>query len=152
MNSQIIVIGYGTKDRSAAATLTEPGTATESTVVVDLRPEAANDATAAGRWQSPWTGPGNRCSAVPRSAPPAGCHRRGPRRDRHAHRSDVRHLNPRARIVAAVREEDTSTCSALASPARQWSPPAPPGGCRRNRRSTCRMATGADPQVVICLL
>ncbi len=49
MNSQIIVIGYGTKDRSAAATLTEPGTATESTVVVDLRPEAANDATAAGQ-------------------------------------------------------------------------------------------------------
>ena len=116
MNSQIIVIGYGTKDRSAAATLTEPGTATESTVVVDLRPEAANDATAAG--QVAVTVDGTRCSAVPKSAPPPGCHRRGPRRDRHVHRSDVRHLNPRATIVAAVREEDTSTCSSSASPAR----------------------------------
>jgi len=48
VNGQIIVIGYGTKGRSAVRTLTESGTVTESIVVVDLLPEAAGDSNAAG--------------------------------------------------------------------------------------------------------
>ena len=43
-----IVIGYGTKGRSAIRTLTESGTGRESIVVVDLLPEAVADANAAG--------------------------------------------------------------------------------------------------------
>ncbi len=45
---QTIVIGYGTKGRSAVRTLRESGAAAESIVVVDLLPEAIGDANAAG--------------------------------------------------------------------------------------------------------
>jgi voltage-gated potassium channel len=107
VNSQIIVIGYGTKGRSAVRTLTESGRARESIVVVDLRPEAASDATAAGLVAV--TGDGTRQEVLSRAE--IGSARQiviAVGRDETAVliALTVRHLNPRATIVAAVREEE----------------------------------------------
>lgn len=107
VNSQIIVIGYGTKGRSAVRTWTESGTAKESIVAVDLRPDAACDATAAGLVAV--TGDGTRQEVLSRAE--IGSARQvviAVGRDETAVliALTVRHLNPRATIVAAVREEE----------------------------------------------
>jgi voltage-gated potassium channel len=107
VNNQIIVIGYGTKGRSAVRTLRESGTARESIVVVDLRPDAARDATAAGLVAV--TGDGTRQEVLSRAE--IGSARQvviGVGRDETAVliALTVRQLNPRVTIVAAVREED----------------------------------------------
>ena len=107
VNSQIIVIGYGTKGRSAVRTLAESGTATESIVVVDLRPEAAGDANAAGL--AAVTGDGTRREVLRRAE--IGSARQvviAVDRDDTAVliTLSARQLNPRVTIVAAVREEE----------------------------------------------
>jgi voltage-gated potassium channel len=107
VNNQIIVIGYGTKGRSAVRTLRESGTARESIVVVDLRPDAARDATAAGLVAV--TGDGTRQEVLSRAE--IGSARQvviGVGRDETAVliALTVRQLNPRVTIVAAVREEE----------------------------------------------
>ncbi len=107
VNSQIIVIGYGTKGRSAVRTLRESGTARESIVVVDLRPEAAGDANAAGLVAV--TGDATRREALSRAE--IGSARQvviAVNRDDTAVliALTARQLNPRATIAAAVREEE----------------------------------------------
>ncbi len=107
MNNQIMVIGYATKGRSAVATLTESGTTRKSIVVVDLRPDAARDATAAGLVAV--TGDGTRHEVL--SCAEIGSARQvviAVDRDETAVliTLSVRRLNPRATIVAAVREEE----------------------------------------------
>jgi voltage-gated potassium channel len=107
VNNQIVVIGYGTKGRSAVTTWTESGTARESIVIVDLRPDAASDATAAGLVAV--TGDGTRQEVLSRAE--IGSARQvviAVGRDDTAVliALTVRHLNPRATIVAAVREEE----------------------------------------------
>jgi voltage-gated potassium channel len=107
MNSQIIVIGYGTKGRSAVRTLTESGTAQKSIVTVDLRPDAAGDATAAGLVAVAGDGTRQevlRCAEI-------GSARQvviAVGRDETAAliALTVRQLNPGVAIVAAVREEE----------------------------------------------
>ena len=86
---QTIVIGYGTKGRSAVRTLRESGMARESIVVVDLLPEAAGDANAAGLVAV--TGDGTRREVLSRAE--IGSARQvviavKPRRHRRADRSD----------------------------------------------------------------
>ncbi len=104
---QTIVIGYGTKGRSAVRTLSESGTGRESIVVVDLLPEAVADANAAGLVAV--TGDGTRRDVL-------RCAEIGSARQVviAVNRDDTavlitltaRQLNPCGTIVAAVREEE----------------------------------------------
>jgi voltage-gated potassium channel len=107
VNSQIIVIGYGTKGRSAVRTLRESGMAPESIVVVDLLPGAAADANAAGLVAV--TGDGTRPQVLSRAE--IGSARQvviAVGRDDTAVliALTARHLNPRVTITASVREEE----------------------------------------------
>ena len=104
---QTIVIGYGTKGRSAVRTLRESGMARESIVVVDLLPEAAGDANAAGLVAV--TGDGTRREVLSRAE--IGSARQvviAVNRDDTAVliALTARQLNPRVTITAAVREEE----------------------------------------------
>jgi voltage-gated potassium channel len=104
---QTIVIGYGTKGRSAVMALSESGTARESFVVVDLLPEAVGDANAAGLVAV--TGDGSRREVLGRAEIGSAC-----QVVIAVNRDDAavlialtaRQLNPRVTIVAAVREEE----------------------------------------------
>ena len=107
MASQTIVIGYGTKGRSAVRTLRESGTAAESIVVVDLLPEAVAGANEAGLVAL--TGDGTRREVLSRAE--IGSAREviiAVNRDDTAVLITLtaRQLNPGVTIVAAVREED----------------------------------------------
>lgn len=107
MAGQTIVIGYGTKGRSAVRTLRESGMARESIVVVDLLPEAAGDANAAGLVAV--TGDGTRREVLSRAE--IGSARQvviAVNRDDTAVliALTARQLNPRVTITAAVREEE----------------------------------------------
>ena len=107
MSGQTIVIGYGTKGRSAVRTLRESGTARQSVVVVDLLPEAAHDANAAGLVAV--TGDGTRREVLSRAE--IGTARQvviAVNRDDTAVLMTLtaRQLNPCITIVAAVREEE----------------------------------------------
>ena len=107
MNSHVVVIGYGTKGRSAVDTLVSNGTARESIVVVDPRPIAQEDGHADGL--AVVTGDATRREVLRRA---------GVEKARQViittARDDttvlatltVRQLNPDAYIVAAVREQD----------------------------------------------
>ncbi len=112
VTGQTIVIGYGTKGRSAVRTLRESGMAPESIVVVDLLAEAAGDANGAGLVAV--TGDGTRREVLSRAE--IGSARQvviAVNRDDTAVliALTARQLNPRVTIVAAVREEETKTCS-----------------------------------------
>jgi voltage-gated potassium channel len=105
--SQTIVVGYGTKGRSAVRTLRESGTARESIVVVDLLPEAASEANAAGLVAV--TGDGTRREVLSRAE--IGSARQVVIAVNHDDTAvlitlTARLLNPRVVIVAAVREEE----------------------------------------------
>ncbi len=107
MADQTIVIGYGTKGRSAVRTLRECGTAAESIVVVDVLPQPARDANAAGLVAV--TGDGTRREVLGRAE--IGTARLvviAVNRDDTAVliALTARQLNPRLTIVAAVREEE----------------------------------------------
>ncbi len=107
MADQTIVIGYGTKGRSAVRTLRECGTAAESIVVVDVLPQPARDANAAGLVAV--TGDGTRREVLGRAE--IGTARLvviAVNRDDTAVliALTARQLNPRVTIVAAVREEE----------------------------------------------
>jgi voltage-gated potassium channel len=107
VTGQTIVIGYGTKGRSAVRTLRESGTARESIVVVDLLPEAASDANGAGLVAV--TGDGTRREVLSRAE--IGAARQvviAVNRDDTAVLITLtaRQLNPRVMIAAAVREEE----------------------------------------------
>jgi len=107
MSGQTIVIGYGTKGRSAVRTLRESGTARQSVVVVDLLPEAAADANAAGLVAV--TGDATRREVLSRAE--IGTARQvviAVNRDDTAVLITLaaRQLNPGVTIVAAVREEE----------------------------------------------
>ena len=107
MAGHTIVIGYGTKGRSAVRTLRESGTAAESIVVVDLLPGAAGDANAAGLVAV--TGDGARRGVLARAE--IGSARQvviAVNRDDTAVLITLtaRQLNPGITIVAAVREEE----------------------------------------------
>jgi voltage-gated potassium channel len=107
VSGQTIVIGYGTKGRSAVRTLSESGTARESIVVVDLLPEAAADANAAGLVAV--TGDATRRGVLSRAE--IGSARQvviAVNRDDTAVliALTARQLNPSGTIVAAVREEE----------------------------------------------
>ena len=113
VTGQTIVIGYGTKGRSAVRTLRESGTARESIVVVDLLPEAASDANAAGLVAV--TGDGTRRrGAEPRRdrlRPPSG-HRREPRRHRRADHTHCPASSTRvSRSSRRSARRRTKTCS-----------------------------------------
>jgi voltage-gated potassium channel len=102
-----IVIGYGTKGRSAVRTLRESGTARESIVVLDLLSEAAGDANAAGLVAV--TGDGARREVLARAE--IGSARQvviAVNRDDTAVLITLtaRQLNPHITTVAAVREEE----------------------------------------------
>ncbi len=102
-----IVIGYGTKGRSAVRTLAESGTGRESIVVVDLQPEAVAEANAAGLVAV--TGDGTRRDVLSRAE--IGSARQvviAVNRDDTAVliALSARQLNPVGTIVAAVREEE----------------------------------------------
>ena len=108
MADHTIVIGYGTKGRSAVRTLRESGTAAESIVVLDLLTEAAGDANAAGLVAV--TGDGARREALARAE--IGSARQvviAVNRDDTAVLITLtaRQLNPCITIVAAVREEES---------------------------------------------
>jgi voltage-gated potassium channel len=107
VTGQTIVIGYGTKGRSAVRTLSESGTARESIVVVDRRPEAAAEANAAGLVAV--TGDATRRQVLSRAE--IGSARQvviAVNRDDTAVliALTARQLNPCGTIVAAVREEE----------------------------------------------
>jgi voltage-gated potassium channel len=107
VSDQTIVIGYGTKGRSAVRTLRESGTVQESIVVVDLLPEAVADANAAV--QVAVTGDGTRREVLSRAE--TGSARQviiAVNRDDTAVLITLtaRQLNPRVTIMATVREED----------------------------------------------
>ncbi|WP_300607164.1 TrkA family potassium uptake protein [Trebonia sp.] len=107
MADQTIVIGYGTKGRSAVRTLCECGTAAESVVVVDVLPQPARDANAAGLVAV--TGDGTRREVLGRAE--IGTARLvviAVNRDDTAVliALTARQLNPSVTIVAAVREEE----------------------------------------------
>ena len=107
MAGHTIVIGYGTKGRSAVRTLLESGTAAESIVVVDLLSEAAGDANAAGLVAV--AGDGARREVLARAE--IGTARQvviAVNRDDTAVLITLtaRQLNPCITIVAAVREEE----------------------------------------------
>ncbi|MCW2818006.1 MAG: TrkA-N domain protein [Marmoricola sp.] len=107
MDQHVVVIGYGTKGRSAVDTLVSNGTARESIVVVDPRPIAQEDGHADGL--AVVTGDATRREVLRRA---------GVESARQViittARDDttvlatltVRQLNPDAYIVAAVREQD----------------------------------------------
>jgi voltage-gated potassium channel len=102
-----IVIGYGTKGRSAVRTLIESGTARESIVVVDVLPEAVAEANADGLVAV--TGDGARRVVLGHAE--IGAARQvviAVDRDDTAVliALTARQLNPCVTIVAAVREED----------------------------------------------
>ncbi len=107
MDSHVVVIGYGTKGRSAVDTLVSNGTRRESIVVVDPRPIAQEDGHADGL--AVVTGDATRREVLRR----AGVERAQQVIITTA-RDDttvlatltVRQLNPEAYIVAAVREQD----------------------------------------------
>ncbi len=104
---QTIVIGYGTKGRSAVRTLSESGTRRSSILVVDRLPEAIADANAAGLVAV--TGDGTRRDVLSRAE--IGRARQvviAVNRDDTAVLITLtaRQLNPGATIVAAVREEE----------------------------------------------
>ncbi len=104
---QTIVIGYGTKGRSAVRTLTESGTGRESILVVDQLPEAVAEANTAGLVAV--TGDATRRDVLSRAE--IGSARQvviAVNRDDTAVliALTARQLNPRGTIVAAVREEE----------------------------------------------
>jgi voltage-gated potassium channel len=104
---QTIVIGYGTKGRSAVRTMRQSGMAPESIVIVDLLAEAAGDANAAGLVAV--TGDGTRREVL--SSAEIGSARQvviAVNRDDTAVliALTARQLNPGAVITAAVREEE----------------------------------------------
>jgi len=107
MTDHTIVVGYGTKGRSAVRTLRESGTARQSIVVVDLQPDAAADANADGLVAV--TGDGTRREVLSRAE--IGSARQvviAVNRDDTAVLITLtaRQLNPDVVIVAAVREEE----------------------------------------------
>ncbi len=107
MNQHVVVIGYGTKGRSAVETLVSNGTSRDSIVVVDPRPVAQEEAHADGLVVV--TGDATRREVLRR----AGVDKAQQVIITTA-RDDttvlatltVRQLNPQAYIVAAVREQD----------------------------------------------
>ncbi len=102
-----IVVGYGTKGRSAIRTLTESGTGRESIVVVDLLPEAVAEANAAGLVAV--TGDATRQDVLSRAEVGSASQVVvAVSRDDAAVLITLtaRQLNPSGTIVAAVREEE----------------------------------------------
>jgi voltage-gated potassium channel len=107
MENHVVVIGYGTKGRSAVDTLVNNGVAKESLVVVDPSSVALGDAHAGGL--AVVTGDASRREVLRR----AGVERARqviittPRDDTTVLATlTVRQLNPETYIVAAVREQD----------------------------------------------
>ena len=109
MRNHVVVVGFGTKGRSAVDTLEVSGVNPAQVVVIDGRPSAITDATPRVRRDR-----GGRHS--PGGPAPGGDHQ-GPRGDHHPDRDDsailvmltVRQLNPSAHVVVAVREEDNAS-------------------------------------------
>jgi voltage-gated potassium channel len=107
MDQHIVVIGYGTKGRSAVETLVRNGTAKERIVIVDPSSVALGEAHAAGL--AVVTGDASRREVLRRAG--VGQARQviitTPRDDTTVLATlTVRQLNPTAHIVAAVREQD----------------------------------------------
>ena len=107
MDEHIVVVGYGTKGRSAVETLVNNGRAREGVIIVDPSPAAAADASTDGI--AIVTGDATRREVLRR----AGVERASQvivTTDRDATNVlatlTVRQLNPDAWIVAAVREEE----------------------------------------------
>ncbi|GAA4699137.1 potassium channel family protein [Nocardioides nanhaiensis] len=109
MQNHVVVVGYGTKGRSAVETLVSNGTARESVVVVDPSPEALADAHADGL--AVVTGDATR-RGVLRRAGVAEAEQVIITTDRDDSNVlatlTVRQLNPDAWIVAAVREQENA--------------------------------------------
>ncbi len=106
MNEHVVVVGYGTKGRSAVATLLENGIPPESIVVVDPSPSALDDAHTDGL--AVIAGDGARREVLGRAE--VGAARQviiTTDRDDSAVLATltVRQLNPDAYVVAAVREQ-----------------------------------------------
>jgi voltage-gated potassium channel len=107
VHAQTIVIGYGTKGRSAVRTMVQSGTDRRSIVVVDESGEAIGDANAAGLVAV--VGDGTRREVLAQAKITSAT-----KVVIAVHRDDTsvlitltaRHLNPSATIVAAVREEE----------------------------------------------
>ena len=107
MDEHVVVVGYGTKGRSAVETLVNNGRAREGVIIVDPSPSAAADASTDGI--AIVTGDATRREVLRR----AGVERASQvivTTDRDATNVlatlTVRQLNPDAWIVAAVREEE----------------------------------------------
>ena len=109
MQDHVVVVGYGTKGRSAVETLVSKGRARESIVVVDPSPEALADAHADGL--AVITGDATR-RGVLRRAGVAEAEQVIITTDRDDSNVlatlTVRQLNPDAWIVAAVREQENA--------------------------------------------
>ena len=71
MGHHVVVVGYGTKGRSAVETLVNNGQDRESIVVVDPGPTPWRTRTPTGWPSSPATPPGARCCAAPGSPRPS---------------------------------------------------------------------------------
>lgn len=107
MDDHVVVIGYGTKGRSAADTLVQNGVDQESIVVVDPRPGARDEANSDGL--AVIAGDATRRDVLRR----AGAARASQVIITTDHDANtmmatltVRQLNPEAYIIAAVREQD----------------------------------------------
>ena len=107
MEQHVVVIGYGTKGRSATATLLQNGLNNESIVVVDPSPTALEDAHADGL--AVITGDATRRDVLRRAGVATASQviiTTGRDDATVLATLTVRQLNPEAYIVAAVREQD----------------------------------------------
>ena len=136
LQDHTIVCGYGVKGRAAIETLRAHGVAPDAIVVIDGRARRrsrrrAGPATPAivGDASASTDARGGRGRARPPRSIVA------PDRDDSAVLITLtaRELNPRARIVASVREEENAHLLRRAARTPSSSPPAPPGGCSGTR-------------------
>ena len=108
MTDHIVVVGYGTKGRSAVETLVSNGISTRRDR--HRRPRIDGRCRTPRPTASPWspaTPPGARCCAGPASSAPAQVIITTDRDDTNVLATlTVRQLNPKAWIVAAVREQE----------------------------------------------
>ena len=114
MGQHVVVVGYGTKGRSAVETLVNNGQDREAIVVVDPSATRCRTPTPTAWPSSPATPPGARCCAAPASRAEPGHHHHRPRRLQRARHPDrppaqPRRLDRRRGARAGERAADASS-------------------------------------------
>ena len=137
MDDHVIIIGYGTKGRSAVDTLVSNGVGRDRIVVVDPSSAALGEAHADGL--AVVTGDATRREVL-RRAGVAQAKQVIITTDRDDSTVlatlNVRQLNPDTYVVAAVREPTTSSWCGRAAPTRWSRPPTRSAGCSGSPRSS----------------